>query len=85
MNPRSRSEFRVGPAADPDRYVLGEAVGSGAEGILYRGTITTATGVELLVAIKMLQPHLLPRVDEWHARWSEQVELLRSLQVPGVV
>lgn len=85
MTHRSRSEFRVGPVGDPDRYVLGEAVGSGAEGILYRGTITTATGVELLVAIKMLQPNLLSRVDEWHARWSEQVELLRSLQVPGVV
>ncbi len=33
----------------------------------------------------MLQPRFLARVNEWHARWSEQVELLRSLQVPGVV
>ncbi|MDQ6947785.1 MAG: PASTA domain-containing protein [Actinomycetota bacterium] len=77
--------FRVGPDADPDRYVLGPAVASGNEGILYRGSITTVTGLELAVAIKMLQPRLLPRVDEWHGRWSEQVELLRSLQVPGVV
>jgi serine/threonine protein kinase len=77
--------FRVGPDADPDRYVLGPAVASGNEGILYRGSITTVTGLELAVAIKMLQPHWLPRVDEWHDRWSEQVELLRSLQVPGVV
>lgn len=77
--------FRVGPDADPDRYVLGPAVASGTEGILYRGSITTATGVELPVAVKMLQPRLLARVDEWHARWSEQVELLRSLQIPGVV
>jgi len=77
--------YRVGPDADPDRYVLGAAVASGAEGILYRGWITTATGVILDVAIKMLQPRFLSRVQEWHARWAEQVELLRSLQVPGVV
>jgi uncharacterized delta-60 repeat protein len=60
-------------------------VGSGAEGILYRGSITTAAGVKLEVAIKMLQPRFLSRVEEWHTRWTEQVELLRSLQVPGVV
>ena len=77
--------LRIGPRTDPDRYRLGSAVGSGAEGILYRGSITTTTGMELDVAIKMLQPGLLPFVDEWHARWSEQVELLRSLQIPGVV
>lgn len=80
-----RPGFRIGPDADPDRYVLGAAVASGAEGILYRGSITTATGLVLAVAVKMLQPRFLSRVDEWHARWSEQVELLRSLQVPGVV
>ena len=65
--------------------MVGPAVGSGAEGILYRGSITTAAVVTLDVAIKMLQPKFLSRVDEWHTRWTEQVELLRSLQVPGVV
>lgn len=79
------SAFRVGPYDDPDRYVLGAAVASGGEGILYRGIISTATGLELDVAVKMLQPRYLDRVGEWHDRWSEQVELLRSLQVPGVV
>jgi len=78
-------EFRVGPDAHPDRYVLGTAVASGAEGILYHGSITTETGVKLDVAIKMLQPRLLSRVEEWHSRWAEQIELLRSLQVPGIV
>ncbi|HEV2811229.1 MAG TPA: protein kinase [Acidimicrobiales bacterium] len=77
--------LRVGPEADPDRYVVGTTVASGAEGILYRGSIITGTGFEIDVAIKMLQPRFLARVDEWHARWSDQVELLRSLQVPGVV
>jgi len=77
--------FRVGPDSDPDRYALGPAVASGAEGILYRASITTTSGMELDVAIKMLQPRFLSRVDEWHERWSEQVELLRSLQFPGVV
>jgi pimeloyl-ACP methyl ester carboxylesterase len=33
----------------------------------------------------MLQPRFLSQVEEWHSRWTEQVELLRSLQVPGVV
>lgn len=78
-------DYRVGPETDPDRYVLGVAVSSGAEGILYRGSITTAAGVKLDVAIKMLQPRFLSHVEEWHIRWAEQVELLRSLQVPGVV
>lgn len=78
-------ELRIGPDVDPDRYSLGPAVGSGAEGILYRGWITTSSGLQLDVAIKMLQPGLLPFVHQWHARWSEQVELLRSLQIPGVV
>jgi serine/threonine protein kinase len=78
-------QFRVGPTSDPDRYVLGAAFTSGAEGILYRGTITTAAGMTLDVAIKMLQPRFLSRVDEWHTRWAEQVEVLRSPQVPGVV
>ncbi len=85
MTSQPKSGFRVGPDGDPDRYVLGAAVASGAEGILYRGSITTGTGLELDVAIKMLQPRFLSQVDQWHARWSEQVELLRSLQVPGVV
>ncbi len=78
-------EYRVGPVDDPDRYELGTAVASGAEGILYRGTITTSGGLVLDVAIKVLQPRFGGQVDAWHARWSEQLELLRSLHVPGVV
>ena len=78
-------QFCVGPETDPDRYALGTAVSSGAEGILYTGSITTAAGVTLDVAIKMLQPRFLSHVEEWHVRWAEQVELLRSLQAPGVV
>lgn len=78
-------DFRVGPSSDPDRYKLGPIVGSGAEGILYRGWITTAGGVVLEVAIKMLQPNLLSNFGEWQVRWGEQVELLRSLHLPGIV
>lgn len=84
-DPSEPSGIRVGPVGDPDRYTLGAAVASGSEGILYRGSIVTATGVQLEVAIKMLQPRFFSRVDDWHTRWIEQVELLRSLQVPGVV
>ena len=78
-------DFFVGPDADPDRYRLGDAVGSGGEGILYRGSITTATGLTLPVAVKMLQPRYLANLTDWQAAWGEQVELLRSLQLPGVV
>ena len=78
-------EFRVGPVTDPDYYVVGAApVASGSEGILYRGSLT-AGNAELEVAVKMLQPCFLHRVDEWFPRWCEQVELLRSLHFPGVV
>lgn len=82
---RQPREFRVGPRTDPDYYVVGATpVASGTEGILYRGSLT-AGNAELEVAVKMLQPCFLHRVDEWLPRWSEQVELLRSLHFPGVV
>lgn len=78
-------EFRVGPETDPDYYVVGATpIASGSEGILYRGSLT-AGNAELEVAVKMLQPCFLHRVDEWFPRWCEQVELLRSLHFPGVV
>ncbi|MCA1657438.1 MAG: serine/threonine protein kinase, partial [Actinobacteria bacterium] len=76
--------FRVGPDADPDKYVIGEAVNAGAEGTLYRGSLHVGE-IEHSVAIKVLHPRFLPSVQEWHTRWSEQVELLRSVQGPGVV
>lgn len=75
---------RVGPTDDPDRYVVGAPVAAGAEGILFRGSATRA-GVEADVAIKMLQPRFLPRVDEWHAKWQDQIHLLRLVRIPGVV
>jgi hypothetical protein len=84
IRPAAR-EFRVGPETDPDYYVVGATpVASGSEGILYRGSLT-AGNAELEVAVKMLQPCYLHRVDEWFPRWCEQVELLRSLHFPGVV
>lgn len=85
MSRLSPREFRVGPDSDPDYYLIDATpVATGAEGILYRGSLT-AGNVELDVAVKMLQPCFLDRVDEWLPRWCEQVELLRSLHFPGVV
>ncbi|MDQ4070385.1 MAG: protein kinase [Actinomycetota bacterium] len=82
MPPR---EFRVGPDPDPDYYLIDATpVATGTEGILYRGSLTVGN-VELDVAVKMLQPCFLDRVDDWLPRWCEQVELLRSLHFPGVV
>ena len=77
--------FFVGPESDPDRYELGRPVGAGAEGILYPGTIAVESGAILSVAVKMLHPNHRARLSEWHRRWTEQVELLRSLQARGVV
>src|SRR3954471_15633275 len=75
----------VGPTGDPDRYRLGAPIDGGSEGVLYRATITTRTGVVLDTAVKMLHPRYGTRLDQWHQAWEEQVELLRSLQLPGVV
>jgi serine/threonine protein kinase len=78
--------FRVGPFDDPDRYQIGEPVEAGAEGILYRGQLLTPTSrLSLPVAVKALQPVYSARIDQWAARWRDQVELLRSLQIPGLV
>ncbi|MGH9123214.1 MAG: protein kinase domain-containing protein [Acidimicrobiales bacterium] len=78
--------FRVGPFDDPDRYEIGEPVEAGAEGILYRGRVVTPTSrLSLSVAVKALQPAYSSRIDQWAARWRDQVELLRSLQIPGLV
>ena len=78
--------FRVGPFDDPDRYEIGEPVEAGAEGILYRGRLLTPTSrLALPVAVKALQPVYSARIDQWAARWRDQVELLRSLHIPGLV
>lgn len=78
--------FRVGPFDDPDRYEIGEPVEAGAEGILYRGKLVTPTSrLSLAVAVKALQPIYSARIDQWAARWRDQVELLRSLHIPGLV
>ena len=84
MRPQPDGGTRVGPYDDPDRYVVGATVAAGAEGILFRGSIARA-GVQAEGAVKMLQPRYLPRVEEWHELWDDQVHLLRSLQTPGVV
>ncbi len=82
MSAGAPNEFRVGPDSDPDYYVIdARPVATGTEGILYRGSLT-AGRTELDVAVKMLQPCFLDRVDEWFPRWCEQVELLRSLRSP---
>ncbi|HEX3541393.1 MAG TPA: serine/threonine-protein kinase [Acidimicrobiales bacterium] len=78
--------FRVGPFDDPDRYEIGEPVEAGAEGILYRGRLLTPTSrLSLPVAVKALQPVYSARIDQWAARWRDQVELLRSLHIPALV
>ena len=77
-------DFWIGPPTDPDRIRLGPAVASGSEGVLYRGSATVPSGV-LEMAVKMLQPGHLRRLDAWRQLWKEQVELLQDVQVPGLV
>lgn len=74
----------VGPASDPDRYRLIQAVASGGEGTLWRASITVDS-VELPVAIKALHARNIEMLDEWRKRWQAQSELLRSLDHPNVV
>ncbi len=78
------TEFWVGPYDDADRVRLGPTVASGTEGVLYRGFLDSPDG-QLEVAVKMLQPGHLERLNEWTARWREQVELLGRAKVPGLV
>ena len=73
----------VGPDTQPDRFLLGEQVAEGAEGRLFRGSIAFS-GLTQEVAIKQLLPDRLP-VEQWEERWTAQVEVLRTLQGPGVV
>jgi serine/threonine protein kinase len=81
----STPEYFIGPESEPDRYRIGLPVGAGSEGLLYRGSIRVGETTTLDVAIKMLHPNHRARLDEWNQRWASQIELLRSLQVPGVV
>ena len=78
------SEFWVGPRNEPDYIRLGPAVASGAEGVVYRGFVDLASG-PVEVAVKMLQPGHLAQLGEWTERWREQVELLKQVEVPGLV
>ena len=81
----SEPEYCIGPDSDPDRYRIGTPVGAGSEGVLYRGTIKVGDTTTLNVAIKMLHPNHRAHLQQWNQRWASQIELLRSLQVPGVV
>ena len=83
MSSRDQHGKRVGPDNDPDRFLLDHEVAKGAEGKLFRASITVS-GLTLEVAIKQLLSECTP-VNEWQERWARQVELLRTLQGPGVV
>ena len=78
-------EYFIGPTDAPDRYRIGLPVGAGAEGVLYHGSIEVGGTTSLDVAIKMLHPNHRARLQQWNERWAAQIELLRSLQAPGVV
>ncbi|MGI8809514.1 MAG: serine/threonine protein kinase [Acidimicrobiales bacterium] len=75
--------LRVGPDHQPDRFLLGEQVAEGAEGRLFRGSMSFS-GLTQEVAIKQLLPDRVP-VEDWEDRWIAQVEVLRTVQGPGVV
>ncbi len=78
------TEFWVGPHNEPDSIRLGPAVASGAEGVVYRAFVDLASG-PVEVAVKMLQPGHLANLGKWTARWRDQVELLKQVEVPGLV
>lgn len=80
----SGREFFVGPDAEPEKYRLVQQVGSGGEAQLWRAEIAVAGEWEP-VAVKILRPDRIGKIDEWRARWSEQAELLHFIRHPGVV
>lgn len=77
-------QFWVGPTPDPDKFRLGPAVASGAEGVLYKAYIDTESG-PLQIALKMLHPSHLENLGAWRDRWKLLVEMLAKVQVPGLV
>lgn len=78
------SRLAVGRFDDPDHYELGGVHASGGEATLRRGWVR-GPGGRIPVAIKIPLPAWAPHLDYLYGRWSEQVELLRTLHHPGVV
>lgn len=74
----------IGADDDPDRIRMGAPVASGSEGVLYRAYVERPIGTEQ-IAVKMLQPGHLDQLDQWTARWRDQVDLLRRVEAPGLV
>lgn len=77
-------EFFLGPDDNPDKYRLLQQFGAGGEAQLWRATLPLAGATEP-VAVKVLRPELHSDFRHLSARWSEQAELLRFVQHPGVV
>lgn len=84
LRQRGRSELFVGPYDDADRYRLIDQRSHGGEGYLWRGALPLDT-VEIPVAIKVIRPENVSKLQEWRERWQRQAELLRSCEHPGLV
>lgn len=75
----------VGPSDDPDRYRLDQRVAmGGGEGELWRGSIPV-DGVDVAVAVKIIHERNAGEIAEWRTRWQRQVDVLQSLDHPGIV
>ena len=75
----------AGPFDDPMKYRLLRLVASGGEGELWCGSVD-ASGRAVPVAIKVLHKQRSAQAfGAWQRRWTEQVELLRSLDHEHVV
>jgi len=83
VNAPQHSYF-LGPDDAPDKYRLLQQFGAGGEAQLWRAVLTLA-GESEPVAVKVLRPELHGDLDDLTRRWSEQAELLRFVQHPGVV
>lgn len=84
LRQRGRSELFAGPYDDADRYRLIDKRSHGGEGELWRGVLPLDS-VELAVAIKVILPSNVGKIEEWRQRWQRQAELLRSCDHPGLV
>lgn len=81
----ANGETYVGPDSEPDRYRLLGRVGlGGGEGEIWKATISV-DGVDLAVAAKIIHPNLSADLAAWRERWQRQVDLLQSIDHPGIV
>ncbi|WP_421121696.1 hypothetical protein ACE2AJ_09840 [Aquihabitans daechungensis] len=84
--PADDADLYVGPANDPNRYRLGDSVGTGGEGQVFHGFLWVNDHWQD-VAIKVWRQldKNDPTFEHRAAAWQHQLDLIQSMDHPGIV